>query len=753
VKRRSWHGAICSSLVLVAVLAVASDCSDSENLPTRQSSGDGQQLRDGVVLSGPLGSAAGVSTSGPGGPSTSALAYVSMPPGTLTDGDSIRIANPSVATATVTSPMGAGGFDPVAIEASQGDSLDVSVFRHGQEGEHVFLRVPQLRQPAVIRTSPARGRTDVPLNQAIVIVLSQPLDASTVTTSSVLLTLNDVPVPATVQLQVGQPWVILLSPATPLAPNATYSIVVTTAVLDVNGSAIPAQATSSFTTSASVSPVASISIRASGTYGGEKGTAALASVGGSVTFVASNVSAAGDTLLPDSGQDVIWSSSDQVVATVTSIGEYQNVGNVQTISAGSATISACLDTVCGQGSVTVRAVEFDVAPVLMADLGGPASRVWDMRGEWVTGSSFTSAGGCEHAFLWSASTGAEDLGTLPGECSSISMIIGEGPIVIGLGDYLGATAGYSQWIWRRETGIQRISLPSDDRWSWQASHIDSRGNIEFSDSLRTAIQDENSNFRILDLPTGWQSAGGMNDVNQITIGTDGPTICDNTGFCQGQCGTVGYVWDYSTGRTVYTLEPRDASNTALEICPWRINNAGTVAGSVFIPMHTLSEPSHETPFRWSAQRGFEYPPPFEAGVTAEGHSLNEAGDLTLYLFSYIHIGSDSVYDVSSAVWMADGRVIRLGSLGGDHTAANGINDQHIVVGHSQVGSSTGPQHAVFWDLSTASPSRVAQSSPLAFSARAATTATRDMHTAARDMPPAQVWRRNTIRQWSRVPRP
>jgi uncharacterized membrane protein len=127
--------------------------------------------------------------------------------------------------------------------------------------------------------------------------------------------------------------------------------------------------------------------------------------------------------------------------------------------------------------------------------------------------------------------------------------------------------------------------------------------------------------------------------------------------------------------------------------------------------------------------------------------MNQAGDVTVYLWSYVHVGSDSVQDESSAVWMADGRMLRLGSLGGDWTAANGINDAHIVVGHSQVGSNTGPQHAVFWDLTTATQSQVPPSVPLARS-------TRNVTTYPRVAPPEQPWQRSPIRPWSRrIPRP
>jgi hypothetical protein len=293
-----------------------------------------------------------------------------------------------------------------------------------------------------------------------------------------------------------------------------------------------------------------------------------------------------------------------------------------------------------------------------------------------------------------------------------------------------------------------LAYPASGHERWFAMKIDSHGTIAFSsDSNRTAIMNGGGTGRILQLPAGWLPGGGMNDASQLTFTTLTAPLCDEHGSCNSQCGTVAYVWDFSANRIVATLAPRESTtNAPLSICPWELNNAGMVSGSVFTVIQSPRDSTHENGFRWSPQRGFEYAPSFGSGVTAEPSRMNEAGDVTLYLFSYIHVGSDSVSDLSSAVWMADGRVIRLGSMGGDHTAANGINDAHVVVGHTQVGSSTGRQQAVLWDLTTASQSRVAPSATVVQSS--ARQGTADAGGA-----PEPAWKRNTARHWSRMRQP
>ena len=123
-----------------------------------------------------------------------------------------------------------------------------------------------------------------------------------------------------------------------------------------------------------------------------------------------------------------------------------------------------------------------------------------------------------------------------------------------------------------------------------------------------------------------------------------------------------------------------------------INQSGTAVGGV-------TEAAGDVAVRWSALGGLTYYPSVPP-VTSDAWNINARGDATVYLVSYRHIGADSLWEGNTAVWLANGQIAQLGTLGGTHTFANGISDVGLVGGHSQFGSNTGPQHAVFWDLNS-----------------------------------------------------
>ena len=62
-----------------------------------------------------------------------------------------------------------------------------------------------------------------------------------------------------------------------------------------------------------------------------------------------------------------------------------------------------------------------------------------------------------------------------------------------------------------------------------------------------------------------------------------------------------------------------------------------------------------------------------------------------------------------AAWLASGEIVPLGSLGGAVTLATGISDQGLVVWQSQMSSSGGARHAVYWNLRSAPITSIAGS--------------------------------------------
>ncbi len=178
-------------------------------------------------------------------------AYVSLPPGTVPGGNIASIRNRRTG-GTGTALLIAGGFDPVPIPASPGDTLDIDVELFEGAPVHIALVVPLARPPIVVRTDPPPKKRDVPLNAAMVIVFSEPIDSTTLTATAVGLLSGSTRVPAHLELRDSGLKVVLVPDAL-LAPNSSYTIAVTAEVRDLSGDPLEAPLSVTFTTAASAS--------------------------------------------------------------------------------------------------------------------------------------------------------------------------------------------------------------------------------------------------------------------------------------------------------------------------------------------------------------------------------------------------------------------------------------------------------------------------------------------------------------------
>ena len=224
----------------------------------------------GVIVSNPSRNAAA-----DGSPSASissagaadGSAYVSLPPGTVPGGNIATIQNRRTG-ATSTALLVVGGFDPVPIPASPGDTLDVDIqlFDGGQV--RLLTVVPIRRPPVIVRTDPPPRKRDVPLNAAMVIVFSEPIDTTTLTASSIRLINGSTPVAARLDLSDSTHVKAELKPDALLAPNTTYTLVVTSEVRDLSGDPLATVTSVEFTTAASASVQSQIAFNL---YGGGNG--------------------------------------------------------------------------------------------------------------------------------------------------------------------------------------------------------------------------------------------------------------------------------------------------------------------------------------------------------------------------------------------------------------------------------------------------------------------------------------------------
>lgn len=238
------------SMALVVVLGTLSACSDA-------ATGPGADRREPISLPGVTVSEAIPGTAGgPAGASApSEVAYIALPPGTLSGIESVTIRNLTAGSpATAPIPVVDGGFDPVAVPADPGDELEIELLGAGGWVGVARMVVPTRRPPTIVRTSPPRGRTDVALSTRLVVVFSEPVDPGTVTPESIRLSAGGAPVSGRVALRPGEPWIAELVPATDLEPGTDHVLEITTGVHDLHGDALEAPFSVTFLTSASALP-------------------------------------------------------------------------------------------------------------------------------------------------------------------------------------------------------------------------------------------------------------------------------------------------------------------------------------------------------------------------------------------------------------------------------------------------------------------------------------------------------------------
>lgn len=237
-----------------AALAWLGACgSDSDTL------GSPENTSPAFLVSNPISSSApaipsGATASVTGSRGDAPVAYVSLASGEIPAGTWAAIRNRRTGT-TVPARIVEGGFDPVAVEAIAGDTLDIAIeVSSGSSPLNFLIVVPATAPPIVVRTDPADGKRDVPLNARIVIVFSEPIDGTTITGSTIRLNRGLAEVAGEVQVADAEHLTAELVPAEPLAAGTEYELEITQAVRDLDGEALKTALTVHFTTGAEPPP-------------------------------------------------------------------------------------------------------------------------------------------------------------------------------------------------------------------------------------------------------------------------------------------------------------------------------------------------------------------------------------------------------------------------------------------------------------------------------------------------------------------
>ena len=240
---------------LVASLGVA--CADQRLVtPLSDAGAVVHATPAGLVISEPL-RLAGLRTTGSTASAAEASAvasnvevvYVSLPSGSLPSAVSLTIRNVSTGTApTPLIPIRDGGFDPVAVVAGSGHELELKLSE--SNGAITLYRAfaPMRSAPGVVRTSPASGANDVPLNSRITVVFTEPIAPLTLTPGTMQVWSGSERIPGSIALIEGSTFAAEFVPDAALLPNTPYRVLVTRGVRDVVGDSLGAEVQVSFTT-------------------------------------------------------------------------------------------------------------------------------------------------------------------------------------------------------------------------------------------------------------------------------------------------------------------------------------------------------------------------------------------------------------------------------------------------------------------------------------------------------------------------
>ncbi len=213
----------------------------------------------GMLVSNPAATSTSASQAAAPGSfavSESTIAYLSALPGTFSNAFSVAVRNDTRGGVPKSVLIVDGGFDPFGIEAAAGDELSLALNLVAGGSALMTVTVPRRRPPEVVRTTPIKGRSDVALNVQIAVVFSEPVDRSSINPLSVALLQDGKPVKGRLQVS-GDGLRAEFIPDSLLQPQMTYSLEVGQGVRDVDGDALSAALTVTFTTEAAV-PVGEI---------------------------------------------------------------------------------------------------------------------------------------------------------------------------------------------------------------------------------------------------------------------------------------------------------------------------------------------------------------------------------------------------------------------------------------------------------------------------------------------------------------
>lgn len=291
--------------------------------------------------------------------------------------------------------------------------------------------------------------------------------------------------------------------------------------------------------------------------------------------------------------------------------------------------------------------------------------------------------GTARAFLWTASAGMMDLGTIGGSplSSSFAESVNKAGHVVGWGYVPGATRAF---LWTPSEGM--MDLGTLGGASSAAYDIDDQGRV-------VGWSDTASNERHAFL---WTAANGMIDLGSLGSDTSEARAINEAGVIVGR--TMVFDQPFPGSRMWHAFRWTAAGGMVdLGPTPFHVSQANDVNESDHIVGWTYALGfDGELATRWPGTGGWFTLGTF-GGFASQAHGINDAGHVVGRAGIFIDYPRNPFEFDRAFVWTG-GLIAQLGTLGGFgagwRSAAHDINNRGLIVGESTTAERA--THAVVW---------------------------------------------------------
>lgn len=279
-----------------------------------------------------------------------------------------------------------------------------------------------------------------------------------------------------------------------------------------------------------------------------------------------------------------------------------------------------------------------------------------------------------HAFIWDATNGMRDLGTLGGNIS-YGIGINDHGVVAGF-SYLADNVTAHAFLWSADRGMVDIGSTLSGASSTWGVGINAIGTVAITVFLADGSALPGAfarphNWRHLPgsiPPSSLNRSYGINDANQVTGEITNPYH-------------TAFLWDLSTSSVTY-LPPLPGGSNTYGVA---VNNRSQVAGA-----GSVADGSYDAMI-WSADQGSRDIGRLNGSAFSSGGGINTRGEVVGY----------NLPELGGFYWSGATGMLALQSLGGGVSAAFGINNSGMIVGYG--GFPDGTIHAVLWNNHASAP--------------------------------------------------